>query len=299
MKNLLKVFFDLKILATTLVIIFLTLYISGEITGFPGISKNLKWEHFPFLTGIVSGVITLAFSFFIFENWRQKRTDQLWEEVAKVTYKDLSRTCRDIVATIQILYICVKQLPHEYDRAYLDPWSLNLFERVNRSQRQLHAPILDATHHIMIENPHRHFSKERCEHLYQNQDWRKWAIVQVDLLWTQHCDVVAKWAPLMMHSSQSRKFLNEFSKFDHEFRRIYFKLSDSDSFKVENLWNDITLLDLSARALYNDLREAANPDPVNRPDLFHLCTTRQKKSNEDLRNIAAHDKLQEYCALLS
>ena len=126
MKDMLGILWNKKILIALFVTIGLTLLLIGS---FGDTADRTIWIHRPFLTGVVTGLLTLAFSFFILETWRQEHTNQLWHEVARVTYKDISRACRDMVATVQLLYTCLDQLPVEYDSKILDPWDLGLFRQ--------------------------------------------------------------------------------------------------------------------------------------------------------------------------
>lgn len=292
MKDLLRILSNKKILIAFLLTVGLALFLNGSI----GITVDRAiWSRRPFLTGVVTGLLTLAFSFFILETWRQEHTNQLWHEVAKVAYKDISRACRDMVATVQLLYTCLDQLPSEYNSNILDPWDLKLHERARVSKRDSSVPILMQHDTVMIGNQDRHFSLSRCVQLCEDESWRQWSLAQIDLLWTKHCDLIAQWAPLMMQSDQSREFLNNFSMFDHNFRRIYFNLYEFQSGSGEKLWSELTLLDLRARAMYNSLRGAARPDQVNRPDLFKLCADQDLKLSRILRRIQMSEDLPNYC----
>jgi len=295
MKSLLKVIFTRKGLVVLVLVLIVCIASSGL---FLGSSEIDAWQDHPFTLGIVTGLITLFISFFILEEWRQEHTNQLWREVAKVAYKDVSRLCREIVRSMQLLYVCVEQLPQDNDYLYLDPWGLDLAKKVNESKRNIDVAILSIESPVMFKNHHRHFAYARCQELCADESWRIWALKQIDMLWSQHCDLVGKWAPLMMESNESREFLNQFSKLDQNFRRIYFSLLDYRDGYEKRLWAEFNLLDLQSRAIYNSLRVAASPDYVGRPDLFKLCYARDTAAKKHLELLGTVEDLEGYCGLL-
>ena len=259
------------------------------------------WANNYFISSLITGITVLAISLSILEAWRSERANQRWQEIAKVTYKDLSRACRDIVAVVQVFYVSSESLLEisgKEPKDILDPWDLNLLRLISLHKR-IELPNYprkepENTHY----SKHRHFPKEIARRLFSDSLWREWADGQIDRSWTRHCELVAMWSSLMMESDESRTFLNYFAMLDHDLRRIYYGLLDynDSNEEFEKLWLEINLLDVRSRILYNRLRGAAKVDSVSRPDIIKYCTIDRKDIEKIFDpKLGSDEILSQYC----
>jgi|APCry1669190646_1035306.scaffolds.fasta_scaffold45764_1 hypothetical protein len=246
------------------------------------------WLKHPYFAGLLTGITTLFITFLIIENLKIEYANSLWREVAKVAYKDISRFCKELVALVQLTYVPTELISDESNfnserkrnALNLDPWDLDLSTRAQEGKRQEFSAV--GVIEDLRHNTHRHLPLVSVMNNFSNVEFSKWALLQIDTLWTSHCDLMAKWASLMMNSGESREILNSFASFDHDFRILYYQLKETSTavgdkqelferIDLSEVWFNLNFLDIRARVLHNELRRKAEPDDIGRPDAFVIC----------------------------
>ena len=197
------------------IVVFLAVVVPLTIDGPNGI-----WAQHPFITGLLTGFLTLAATIVIVNRLIEARADQRWRSVALVAYRGLARESRDVSTQLAALYCDADHycgpLPTGGSQGHtrdLEP----LYEIRNPIAGKDKLPVFESSS-LPTEVPDDQdvVPVARMQLLLHDATWCKFAHDHVADLATRQIDLVAKWAPLMLSAAEPREFVDAFASLQSE-----------------------------------------------------------------------------------
>lgn len=227
------------------------------------------WAAHPFLTGLVTGFLTLATTVLVVNRFLELRADRRWRSVALVAYRGLAREARDVSTTLAALYCDLDHYigpqpsggtqGHTRD---LDPlYEIRHPISAKASLRVLHLRNLPTQR----SDPDDVVPAARMRVLLADRDWCQLAHDEVERLQDRQLDVVSKWATMMLSSSEPRQLLDAFATLQVELFALAVRLQklvnedkqnghheEADADIALDLWRSV---DAKSRVITNRLWE--------------------------------------------
>jgi hypothetical protein len=250
---------DYLILLFLLLVTTVLIYTDRSASGF--------WSKHAFITGVLTGFVTLAITIFGVDRFGQYRDARRWEFVAHVAYRGLARVSRDVAASFASLYCDVN---HPVESAYKEAdfrtdclTPLGEIRRFPEGRDQIGA-YFDPNLPRIEDSPDARLPKARIFFLLKDHNWVEMAASETATLVDLNRRAVAEWATLLMNSSESRKQLNYFSRMNDGIFRLSVELGrykvDRDLSHISEIWRLFQLNDLRARCITNNLWHLAAED---------------------------------------
>jgi hypothetical protein len=220
--------------------------------------QNGFWASHPFLGGMATGALTLAFTILLLDKYLARRENYRWRRVAAVAYRGVARESRDISALLASLYC---DTDHRIGSSYEDPnWTTYDLSPIGEIRR-----LPDGKHELKVfaqplppqDDPDDLLPEERARVLLADRDWCALAARELDQSVDRNRDTVARWAPLMMAADEPRDLLNAFASLNDELFNLHVKLrlrgQGLDQGSVDDVLTHWRVIDGKARLLTNHL----------------------------------------------
>lgn len=225
------------------------------------------WAGHAFLTGLLTGFLTLGISIFGINDFLERRAAKRWGFVAEVAYRGLGRESRDVSVTLASLYCNLDHpleaayMERDFDKSKLTP--LGELRRLPKGKEEIQIfcspklPELDNGVDVRVP-------AERLRVLLSDPAWVQMAERETGALVNINRETVAKWASLLMNSTESRKQLNDFSHMNEGIFELAYELQrfeiDQDKGRIERIIDLFALNDLRSRLLTNRLWTLADEE---------------------------------------
>jgi hypothetical protein len=250
-------------------------------------SKGL-WATHPFLSGMTTGALTLAFTVLIVNRYLSLRDGRRWRRVAAVAYRGLARESRDISASLASLYC---DLSHIIGASYLDPeWRPKGLSPIGEIRAIPNGKdAIRAFLHADLppeDDPDDLLPAPRVKHLASDEEWSRLVADHLASLVDRNRDAVARWAPLMMEADEPRDLLDAFASLNEELFMLHVKFRQlsvgaEDLVDIEDVVDHWRIIDGKARILTNTLWRLAGeghysmrlPSELEALDAVVVCRT--------------------------
>jgi hypothetical protein len=220
------------------------------------------WARRPFLGGLATGALSLAFTVMIVDRWLTSRDNQRWARVAAVAYRGVARESRDISSGLASLYC---DLDHEIGARYKRPdWTpgdltpLDEIREIPPGKEDVKALSAHDLPRIDDDGDGDLLPAARVRFLLNDAAWRLLATEHIALLVDRNRTTVARWAPLMMAAEEPRDLLDAFASLNDELFVLSVKLrhvghGGVDGVEAADMLNHWRIVDGKARLLTNEL----------------------------------------------
>jgi hypothetical protein len=224
------------------------------------------WARRPFLGGLATGAVSLAFTILILERVVASRDNRRWDRVAKVAYRGLARETRGVSAGLAALYVDEIRRPEEilndpsWDSSVLHPVNEIRAAPAERTQMQAAFALAPGDQYDTERDL---LPVARVEYLVADPAWVAMAERWLHALLDNNRHAVAQWAPLMMASDNSRDMLDAFASLNDELFSLILAVEELDrrsidAALVERVVQFWRITDGKARLLTNELWRQAD-----------------------------------------